>query len=342
MVDHHRHLWEGKFIDDGRESALRSPPSYDDPMPAAEDITPTSHAPDARLLSEIKNGTSISVCLPARNEQSTIGPIVESIRQTLMTDPVSGQPGFLVDEILVMDDSSTDNTAAVATRAGANVVSVADVLPECGPGAGKGNVLWKSVAACTGDIIVWIDADLTSFNPGFVTGLLGPLLADQSIAMVKGFYHRPQSDGVGGGRTTEIMARPLISTFFPHLAHIRQPLGGEYASRRRVLEELPFCEGYGVETGLLIDIARRHGTAAIAQVDLGTRTHRIRPLHDLTAQSMEVLHAAVARAPGIEWSDAWGSVLDRPDRPPVEVLTGERPPLTTCAGYHPAPSEASN
>jgi len=311
-------------------------------MPDAEDTRLTSVAHDSRSLAELKNNTSISVCLPAKNEESTVGPIVESIRQTLMIDPVTGRAGFLVDEIVVMDDSSADDTAAAARRAGARVVSVSEVLSECGPGTGKGNVLWKSVAACTGDIIVWIDADLTSFNPGFVTKLLAPLLTDPSVAMVKGFYHRPQSDGVGGGRTTEIMARPLISTFFPHLAHIRQPLGGEYASRRCVLEELPFCEGYGVETGLLIDIASRHGTESIAQADLGTRTHRIRPLHDLTAQSMEVLHAAVVRAPGIQWNDAWGSMLQRPGRTPAKVVTTERPPLITCAGYHPARRQPTN
>ncbi len=310
-------------------------------MSATEDHLTAAHQLEARSLVEMKNGASISVCLPARNEEETVGSIVESIQRSLMTDPTTGSPGFLVDEVVVMDDSSTDDTAGSARRAGAEVRTVSEVLPECGPGRGKGNVLWKSVAACTGDIIVWIDADLTSFHPGFVTGLLKPLLSDQRIAMVKGYYHRPQEDGAGGGRTTELMARPLISTFFPHLTHIRQPLGGEYASRREVLERLPFFEGYGVETGLLIDIAKTHGPDSIAQVDLGTRTHRIRPLHDLTAQSMEVLHAAMSRAPGVVWNDQWGSVLRRPGMPPVEVVTAERPPLISCDGYHPDPSTTS-
>jgi len=307
-------------------------------MPATEDHMIASHEIEGRSLADMKNGTSISVCLPARNEEETVGSIVDTIRRSLMTDPLTGSPGYLVDEVIVMDDSSTDDTAGAARRAGAEVIAVSEMLPECGPGLGKGNVLWKSVAACTGDIIVWIDADLTSFHSGFVAGLLGPLLADPQIAMVKGYYHRPQEDGVGGGRTTELMARPLISTFFPHLAHIRQPLGGEYASRRSVLERLPFFEGYGVEIGLLIDIAAAHGAESIAQVDLGTRTHRIRPLHDLTAQSMEVLHAAVSRAPGIKWDDGWETALLRPDKQPVEVITAERPPLITCDGYRPTPS----
>lgn len=277
-----------------------------------------------------KNGTTVSVVLPARNEDRTVATIIETIREALMSDDESSS---LVDELIVMNDSSSDMTASVSHQAGALVVSVDEILPDYGPGSGKGNVLWKSVAASSGDIIVWIDADLTSFDPGFVTNLVAPLIADASITMVKGYYQRPEVSGIGGGRTTEIMARPLISTFFPHLAHVRQPLGGEYAARRSVLERLPFCEGYGVEIGLLIDIARTHGVESIAQVDLGVRNHRVRPLHDLTAQAMEVLHAAVQRAPGIEWDPQWAALLRRPDRPPVQVLTAQRPPLITCDSY---------
>jgi len=277
-----------------------------------------------------KNGATVSVVLPARNEDTTVAAIVETIKVSLMSDD---HTEGLVDELIVMNDSSSDMTAEVSHRAGAMVVPVDEILPEYGPGSGKGNALWKSVAASRGDIIVWIDADLTSFDTDFVTNLVAPLILDQSITMVKGYYQRPEVSGIGGGRTTEIMARPVIATFFPHLTHVRQPLGGEYAARRSVLERLPFSEGYGVEIGLLIDIARSHGVESIAQVDLGIRSHRVRPLHDLTAQAMEVLHAAVQRAPGVEWDPQWGSVLQRPDRPPVEVLTAMRPPLITCAGY---------
>ncbi len=290
-----------------------------------EQINPSSS-------NDVKNGLSISVVLPARNEQDTVASIVESIRKNLMSTDTGSTVG-LIDELIVMDDSSTDDTAEVARQAGATVVAVSDVLRECGPGSGKGNVLWKSVAATKGDIIVWIDADLTSFHPGFVTELVKPLLRDPSISMVKGFYQRPEVGGIGGGRTTEIMARPLISTFFPHLAMIKQPLAGEYASRRSVLERLPFCEGYGVETGLLIDIAATNGIDSIAQVDLGVRHHRVRPLHDLTAQSMEVLHSVLHRLPGGVDDLELATVLTRPDHPQLEVKVAERPPLITCDGY---------
>ncbi len=293
---------------------------------------PTSLRAESSSLRDTKNGLSVSVVLPALNEQDTVAGIVESIRDNLMMSD-DRRPFGLVDELIVMDDSSTDGTAEVAARAGAKVVSVSDVLRECGPGSGKGNVLWKSVAATAGDIIVWIDADLTNFHPDFVTELVKPLLDDPSISMVKGFYQRPEIGGVGGGRTTEIMARPLISTFFPELAMIKQPLGGEYAARRSVVEKLPFCEGYGVETGLLIDIAAAEGVDSIGQVDLGTRHHRARPLHDLAAQSMEVLHAVLHRIPAGSDGLQLATVLTRPDRPEMQVKIGERPPLVTCEGY---------
>lgn len=281
-------------------------------------------------LCALKGTTTISICLPARNEATTVGAIVDSIR-THFAAHAHGD-NALVDEIIVMDDRSTDPTAEVAATAGARVISVADVLPEAGRGAGKGNVLWKSVAASTGDIVVWVDADLTSFTPSYILGLLGPMLSDPDVAMVKGFYERPEQDGAAGGRTTELMARPLLSTFFPDLTVIQQPLGGEYAVRREFLEQVPFCQGYGVETGLLIDIARLVGIRRIAQVDLGVRAHRNRPLKALSAQSMEVLHAAVHRL-GVDWRSEWSSVLQRPGTAPIEVQVTERPPLNTVAEY---------
>lgn len=279
------------------------------------------------LLREAKGDHTISVCIPARNEEATVGTIVGAIHEHLASNGHS-----LVDEILVMDDRSTDATAAVAREAGARVVQVSDVLPEAGEGRGKGNVLWKSVAAAEGDLIVWIDADLTSFTPACVTGLVGPMLTDPAIAMVKGYYERPEIGGTGGGRTTELMARPVLATLFPHLTSIRQPLGGEYAARRDVLEQVPFTMGYGVETGLLIDIERLVGLDRLAQVDLGVRVHRNRPLEELSVQAMEVLHAALRRA-DVEWQDHWSHVLLRPDLEPVEAHVGVRPPLRTVAEY---------
>ncbi|MEZ5245061.1 MAG: glucosyl-3-phosphoglycerate synthase [Acidimicrobiales bacterium] len=279
------------------------------------------------MLQEAKGDHTVSVCIPARNEEATVGTIVGAIHEHLASDD---RP--FVDEVLVIDDRSDDATAAIATAAGATVVQVADILPGCGPGRGKGNVLWKSVAASRGDLIVWIDADLTSFTPACVTGLVGPLLTDPSIAMVKGYYERPEIGGTGGGRTTELMARPLLATLFPHLTSVRQPLGGEYAARRDILEQVPFSTGYGVETGLLIDIAALVGLDRLAQVDLGVRVHRNRPLDELSVQAMEILHVALRRA-GVEWRAEWSHVLRRPDLDPVEALIDERPPLVSVADY---------
>ncbi|MEO0493604.1 MAG: glucosyl-3-phosphoglycerate synthase [Actinomycetota bacterium] len=278
---------------------------------------------DVTRLLAAKGTTTVSVCLPARDEAETVGPIVEAIGALRRQG--------LVDEIVVMDDRSVDATADIAAEAGARVVSVPDVLPEAGTATGKGNVLWASVAASVGDVIVWVDADLRSFSPGYVIGLLGPLLTDPEVTLVKGFYDRPEIDGVGGGRTTELMARPVLATFFPELSVIDQPLGGEYASRRTVLEQLPFPQGYGVETGLLIDIARRWGVDRIAQVDLGERRHRNQPLSALSPQAMEVLYAALVRA-GADKATL-GRVLIRPDAAPVEVRVDERPPLIEVPGY---------
>ena len=287
------------------------------------------HASDFPVdsLLAAKQGQVVSVCIPARNEEATIGTIVRVIGEHLASAEVP-----LVDEVLVVDDRSTDDTAAIARTEGARVVDVGGVLPAAGPGSGKGNVLWKSVAACRGDLIVWIDADLTSFTPRCVTGLLGPMLTDPDIAMVKGYYERPEIGGTGGGRTTELMARPLLATLFPHLTSVRQPLGGEYAARREILEAVPFSMGYGVETGLLIDIAGIVGLERLAQVDLGVRVHRNRPLDELSVQAMEILHAALHRA-GVAWNPDWSHVLLRPNFEPVEAQVDERPPLNTVADY---------
>lgn len=281
------------------------------------------------MLRDVKGDHTISVCIPARNEEATIATIVSAIDEHLASNGHE-----LVDEILVIDDRSEDDTAAVARAAGATVIQVADILPTQGPGRGKGNVLWKSVAASTGDLIVWIDADLTSFTPACVTGLVGPMLTDPTVAMVKGYYERPEIGGTGGGRTTELMARPLLATLFPHLTSVRQPLGGEYAARRDILEQVPFSTGYGVETGLLIDIAALVGLERLAQVDLGVRVHRNRPLDELSVQAMEILHVGLRRS-DIEWQPEWSHVLLRPDLDPVEALVDERPPLITVAEYRP-------
>jgi glucosyl-3-phosphoglycerate synthase len=270
-------------------------------------------------------GQKVSVCLPARDEARTVGTIVDDLRRSLV------ERTGLVDEILVVDDHSTDSTAAVARSAGARVVAVDDVLPELAPGEGKGEALWKSVAAAEGDLIVWCDADITDFGPRFVVGLVGPLLARADIGFVKGFYDRPvEGSAHGGGRVTELMARPLIATLFPHLASVVQPLSGEYAGRRGLLERLPFVQGYGVDLGLLVDISELEGTEVIAQVDLGTRRHRNRPLDELGPQALAVLQTALRRA-GTDLGGA--ATLVRPDLEPVDVEVAERPALVEVSGY---------
>lgn len=276
-----------------------------------------------------KGSTKVSVCIPCRNEAATIGPIVSQIVSALMSGDVP-----MVDELLVFDDGSTDATASVAAAAGARVIRVSDVLAEAGPGSGKGNVLWASVAASDGDVIVWCDGDLLSFVPDYVLRLVAPFLLDPEVAFVKGYYERLlDASGEGGGRNTELVARPLLALLFPELAGVLQPLGGEYAARRSVLEQVPFAEGYGVEIGLLIDVAAIVGSGAIVQVDLGVRRHRHRPLPELSAQAGEIMHAMLRRA-GLR-VDRLPPVasLARVDRADQLLRVSERPPLLSVAAY---------
>ena len=277
-------------------------------------------------LVEQKGSTTVSVCLPARNEEATVGAIVEVVRNELM-DKLG-----LVDEVIVMDDHSTDRTAAVAKDAGATVVACSDVLDHLGNQPGKGETLWKSLYISTGDIVVWCDSDVANFGSHFISGLLGPLLIDNTIGYCKGFYHRPVgADQRGGGRTTELVARPLIALLFPELGDIIQPLAGEYAGRREILERVPFVQGYGVEMGLLIDVCRLAGYNSIAQVDLGTRVHRNRPLHELSSQATEVMQVALHRADRTLVNTA--ITLRRPGFGDTEITMQERPPLVEVTGY---------
>jgi glucosyl-3-phosphoglycerate synthase len=272
-------------------------------------------------------GLTISLCIPARDEAATIGRIVEMARRRL----VEAVP--LLDEILVVDDHSKDATAEVAAAAGARVVHSADVLPDAGPGSGKGDAIWKSLSASTGDLVAWVDGDITDFGPRFVIGLLGPLLTAPGVQFVKGFYRRPGGGpAAGGGRVTELVARPLIARLFPHLTGIVQPLAGEFAGRRPVLEALPIVCGWGVDLALIVDVVARHGLPALAQVDLGTRRHRHRPLDELSPQAMAILATALRRA-GVPEREAAHLVLFDGDHRGREVLVevSERPPLRTLA-----------
>ncbi|MDQ1398334.1 MAG: glucosyl-3-phosphoglycerate synthase [Acidimicrobiaceae bacterium] len=327
--------------------------------------------PLARLI-EAKRGRTISVCLPARNEAATVGQVVKAIRTALMVQAP------LVDELIVVDDGSTDATAAVARAAGADVVAASAITPDLssgGPGqaspggtggpavgnpdgtaspgvgnpggtgapggtgqaspGGKGQAMWKAVHVSNGDLVVFCDADIRQFAPHFITGLLGPLLCRDDVVFVKGFYERPL-DGrpAEGGRVTELVARPLIAALLPHLAAMTQPLAGEYAARREVFEEVPFVDGYGVDLGLVIDVAERWGVAAMAQCDLGERIHRNRPLSDLGPQALAVVQVALSRAglaPQMTNLVPWQSRLVRPGEEAVTITLSERPALASVA-----------
>ena len=258
-----------------------------------------------------RGGQFVSVCLPAKDEAATVGTIVARVCEL-------GHQWDLVDEVVVVDDGSTDATGDVAADAGAIVVRAGDVLAECGPGTGKGEALWKALYAAKGDLLVFCDADIRQFDVTFVTGLLGPLLLDERIGFVKGRYERPGD----GGRVTELVARPVISLLFPELAGFDQPLAGEFAGRREVLERVPFVEGYGVDLALLVDVVADLGLEGVAQVDLGERLHRNRPLAELRPQAEAVLRAAFDRA---SVGMAGGATVV------------ERPPIATIPAYQRRP-----
>ncbi len=234
----------------------------------------------------MRTSSGVSVVIPARNEEETVSAVVRGVMALGRT---------VVDEVVVVDDSSSDATAAAAAAAGARVVSAAQVLPAHGTGPGKGEAMWKGLAATTGDIVVFLDADLDPFEPGWVEALMRPLLQHPEVALVKGTYDREGE----GGRVTELTARPALSLLFPEVAAVlRQPLGGEYAGRRSALEQVSFVRGYGVDLALVLDVVERWGLAGLAQVELGSRSHRSRPLAELAPMAEAVLHVALHRGAG--------------------------------------------
>lgn len=293
--------------------------------------------PGALLRAKRRGGHRISVVLPARDEEATVGHLVTDLREHWM------RRFPLVDELLVVDSDSTDATADVARAAGADVVATTEILPAHGTRPGKGEALWKSLAATTGDLVVFLDADLLGDVAHYVPGLLGPLLADPQVDYVKGCYTRPlEADGriqpAGGGRVTELTARPLLNALWPELAGFVQPLGGEYAGRRSALEQVPFVSGYGVEIGLLVDLLGLGGLSSLAQVDLGVRRHTSQSQEALGAMAGQVVSAVLARAAssGLEASglltqfrhDGVGFV---PHSRPVAV--DQRPPMASLPEY---------
>lgn len=246
---------------------------------------------DALADRKVRQGTSVSVVLPAHNEETTIGGVI----RTVMT-----LAGTLVDEVVVVDGGSTDQTQQVAADHGARVHIAAATFPEYGPALGKGDALWRSLAVTSGEIVVFVDTDIRNPDPRFVSGLLGPLLTNADIDLVKAFYDRPMElDGTlhptGGGRVTELLARPLLNLFWPELAGLVQPLSGEYAGRRSLLEAIPFCTGYGVEIGMLIDTLVLRGPGAIGQVDVKRRVHRNQHLSALSRMAFGVAQATLQR-----------------------------------------------
>ena len=248
---------------------------------------------DADALAERRatQGTTVSVVIPARNEAETVGGVVRACRELVPS---------LVDEVVVLDGASEDDTAAAATAAGARVVPDGEVLAEHGRPRGKGDALWRSLAVTHGDVVCFVDADIHNPGPRFVLGLLGPLLTDPDVALVKAFYERPLQVGEerqasGGGRVTELCARPLLNLLWPELAGLVQPLAGEYAGRRSLLEAIPFVTGYGVELGMLVDTLSHAGVDAIAQVDVEERIHHNQPLDALGRMAGGILQTAALR-----------------------------------------------
>ncbi|QEU93548.1 glucosyl-3-phosphoglycerate synthase [Streptomyces kanamyceticus] len=289
-------------------------------------------SPERLLAAKRASGTSVSVVLPALDEEATVGGIVEVIRRELMARTP------LVDELVVIDSGSGDRTAEVARKAGARVVHRDEILPRIPAVPGKGEVLWRSLLATHGDVVAFVDADLREFSADFVSGIVGPLLTDPDVHFVKAMYDRPLGAAAGqGGRVTELMARPLLNMHWPQLAGFVQPLGGEYAARRSLLERLPFPVGYGVELGLLVDALHTVGLDALAQVDVGVRKHRHQD-----GQALGRMAAAIYRTAQLRLARGH---LGRPELTQFvrgehgfeprtyPVDTEERPPMSDIAEY---------
>ena len=297
---------------------------------------------DLLLAAKRRSATTVSVVLPALDEEATVGEIVSVIRRELTTGATP-----LVDELVVVDSGSTDRTAEVAAAAGAKVVHRDELLPRLPALPGKGEVLWRSLLATSGDIVCFVDADLRDFSADFVSGIVGPLLTEPRLQFVKAMYDRPLWDSpAGGGRVTELVARPLLNLHWPLLAGMVQPLGGEYAARRELLERLPFPVGYGVELALLVDALDLVGLDALAQVDVGVRRHRHqdgqalgRMATAIYATAQRRLHGAAPVGPvtggGLPLTqferDRAGAFVPRDHLLRAE----ERPPMRTVPEYRP-------
>jgi glucosyl-3-phosphoglycerate synthase len=272
--------------------------------------------PAERLRAEREE--TISVCVPARDEAATIAAIVAPL--------VALRRAGVVDQVLVLDSGSRDGTGAIAAALGADVLDPSELLPEFGPVLGKGDAMWRALTVASGDLVCFVDADSEDFGAHFALGLLGPLVCAPGVQFVKGFYRRPfkpnggPPEPTGGGRVTELTARPLLQAFYPELASVRQPLAGEFAARRELLERMPFCTGYAVEMGLLLDVHAAMGVNALAQVDLDSRQNRHQRLEDLTPMAAAVLGAVTSRLRRegrLLEHDGGGNGAATPERPPL-------------------------
>ena len=295
-------------------------------------------ASEAGVALAAKGATRISLVVPARDEASTVGPIVSRLREEL----VEAVP--LVDELVVIDSDSSDGTGRIAADAGATVHAAAGIRPDLGRVEGKGEALWKAQFVTSGDLLVFVDSDLVDWGPHFVTRLVLPLLTDPAVQLVKAVYHRPLLDESGhevetGGRVTELVARPLLALHIPDLAGIVQPLSGEWAIRRNAFAAQHVPVGYGVEIAALVDVAHRHGAAAVAQAELGRRTHRHHRHDTLGPMALQVQHAVEVRL-GIRPRPAFDAKVALVQHDPTadgftphvrEVPVGERPPALTVA-----------
>jgi glucosyl-3-phosphoglycerate synthase len=245
-----------------------------------------SQYPAERIAAERQG--SVSVCLPARECASSVGQIVTALLEL--------REAGAIDEVLVIDAASADGTAEVAERAGASVHQEAELMPAHGPVLGKGDAMWRALSVLSGELVCFLDADSEHFSAHFATGLIGPLVCEPGVSFVKAFYRRPLMAGAeGGGRVNHLMARPALALFYPDLSGVRQPLAGEVAASRQLLEELPFATGYGVEIAMLIDVCQRFGLDAIAQVDLEEHHNQHQSLSALTPMAATVLSTIARR-----------------------------------------------
>ena len=287
---------------------------------------------------------SISLCLPTFNEEDTIGEIITTIQQELV------QELPLLDEVILVDSGSQDKTCEIAHSYGIPVYNHQEILPQYGSFHGKGEALWKSLYVLRGDIIVWIDTDIKNFHPRFVYGVLGPILRESHITFCKAFYQRPIQVGnkqflTGGGRVTELTARPLLNLINPELSGFGQPMAGEYAVQRSVVETIPFFSGYSVDLGLLIDLLETQGLNSLAQVNLDQRIHRNRDLISLSKEAFAIDQVIIQRAiqqNRIQLNEPLNPTMklflfDENDKGYLDsqnLLDNERPPMTTIPEYN--------